>query len=104
MEKTCKAETFIGFAVRARKISFGANTLSTLKKACLILVCETASDNTVKIAERYALKYRCGLLRTKNRTLCDLAHKDGVKIAALTDSALAEALINFGAPELVPVF
>lgn len=99
METSSKAETFVGFCVKARKIRFGANTLSTLKRAYLILVCKTASDNTLTAAAKYAARYRCAALRASGRTLGEIAHKEGVKIAAITDKALAEAVQKFAAPD-----
>ncbi|MBP5467058.1 MAG: hypothetical protein J6Y43_05810 [Clostridia bacterium] len=94
MENKVKAETFIGFAVRARKIRFGFNTLAALKKAFVILVCGTASENTVKAAVKYAVKYGCKVFRTEIKTLSELTHRDGVKIAAITDLPLAKAVIG----------
>ncbi|MBQ9485235.1 MAG: hypothetical protein IJU83_00185 [Clostridia bacterium] len=87
-----KAETFVGFAVRAGRLRSGANTLSTLKKAYLILVCKTAAENTVKTAVKYAGKYRCNAFITVEKELSEIVHKDGVKIAAITDRALAKAI------------
>ncbi len=98
MENKCKAETFIGFAVRAGKFRSGTNTLSTLKKAYLILVCETAAENTKKTAAKYAAKYRCPALCSCGQSLEDIAHKDGIKIAAITDFSLAKAIIDNSAP------
>ena len=95
-----KAETFIGFAVKAGKFRSGANTLATLKKAFVILVCESAAENTVKLALKYAVKYRCKVLATNGVTLSDLAHKDGIKIAAVTDLPLAKAIIENSEPYL----
>ncbi len=100
MENKVKAETFIGFAVRARKIRFGFNTLATLKKAFVILVCKTAAENTVKAAVKYGGKYGCKVFRTNNKTLSELSHKDGVKIAAITDYSLAKAVIENAAEAL----
>ena len=97
MENRSKAETFIGFAVKSGKFRSGANTLSTLKKAYLILVCETAAENTKKLAAKYAEKYRCMALCIKGCTLSDIAHKDGIKIAAITDLSLAKAVIDSAA-------
>lgn len=94
MENKSKAETFIGFAVKSGKFRSGANTLATLNKAYLILVCETAAENTKQLAEKYAGKYRCRVFCTKGRTLSDIAHKDGIKIAAITDLSLAKAVID----------
>lgn len=100
MENKTKAETFIGFAVRAGKFRSGFNTLATLKKAYVILVCESAAENTKKTALKYAAKYRCAALCTDKISLCDLAHKDGIKIAAITDFSLAKAVVENAAPNL----
>lgn len=103
MENNRKAETFIGFAVKSGKFHSGYNTLATLKKADLILVCRTAAENTVKAAVKYAAGYRCRLFRTETVDLCDLAHKDGVKIAAITDRSLAKAIADNAAPYLTEI-
>ena len=103
MENKGKAETFIGFAVRAGKFRSGANTLATLKKAYLILVCETAAENTVKIALKYGAKYRARIFKTCGVELSALAHKDGIKIAAITDLSLAKAVIDNAEPNLIEI-
>ena len=100
MENKEKAETFIGFAIKAGKFRSGQNTLATLKRAYLILVCETAAENTKETALKYAVKYRCRAYRTDKITLSDLAHKDGIKIAAITDLSLANAIAENAAPKL----
>lgn len=99
MENKSKAETFIGFAVRAGKFRSGTNTLATLKKAYLILVCDTAAENTKKLAVKYAEKYRSKALCTAGRTLSDISHKEGIKIAAITDLSLAKAVTENAAPD-----
>lgn len=98
MENKTKAETFIGFAVRAGKFRSGTNTLSTLKKAYVILVCESAAENTLNVARKYGNKYRCAVLITKGVFLSEIAHKDGIKIAAVTDLPLAKAIIDNAVP------
>ncbi|MBQ6727803.1 MAG: hypothetical protein IJQ87_02580 [Clostridia bacterium] len=103
MENKVKAETFIGFAIRARKIRFGFNTLATLKKAFVILVCSTAAENTVKAAIKYAAKYKCRVFSTATKTLSELSHKDGVKIAAITDFSLAKAVIESAGEDLAEI-
>lgn len=89
-----KAETFIGFAVRANKYRTGLNTCGTLKRANLFLLCVTASENTCKEAQKLAKKYHCKLLKTTIEPLDNFTHKTNVKIMAITDKALAEAIIN----------
>ena len=103
MESKSKAETFIGFAVRAGKFRSGANTLATLKKAYLVIVCESAAENTVKAALKYGAKYHAPVFVTSGIALSDLAHKEGIKIAAITDFSLAKAVINDAAPQLAEI-
>lgn len=95
-----KAETFVGFAVRAGKIRTGQNTLATVKRIFLVIICKTASQNAVKNAEKYARKHGCPLYVTENAELAELIHKDGVKIAAITDKSLAKAITDNAAPDL----
>lgn len=103
MENKGKAETFIGFSVRAGKFRSGANTLATLKRAYLILVCDTAAENTKQLAVKYAAKYRCKALCTAGRTLSDISHKEGIKIAAITDFSLAKAMAENASPEFTVI-
>lgn len=94
MENKSKAETFIGFAIRARKHKIGVNAVSTLKKANLIVVCRTASENTVSDAEKLRKKFRCPMLITKEKTLGEMVHRENAKVMAIADAALAKAIID----------
>ena len=89
-----KAETFIGFAMCANKYRTGLNTCETLKKAYLFLLCNTASENTKKQAVKTAKKYHAKILVTIENPLSFYTHKDSVKIMAITDKALAEAILS----------
>ena len=89
-----KAETFIGFAMRARKFRIGVNACMTLKRASLVIVCRSASENTKKDAEKLSNKFHCPLLETKEKDLQDLTHKDNAKVMAIEDKALAQAILS----------
>ncbi len=89
-----KAETFIGFAMRARKFRIGVNACMTLKRASLVIVCRSASDNTKKDAEKLSNKFRCPLLVTKEKDLQDLTHKENAKVMAIEDKGLAQAILS----------
>ena len=94
MEKKSKAATFIGFAVKARKLRTGLNTVGTLKRAYLILLCRSASANTLDEAIKFKKKYNCKLIKSICADLCDYIYTDNVKIAAVTDKSLADAILN----------
>ncbi|MCD7729081.1 MAG: hypothetical protein LUI60_04120 [Clostridia bacterium] len=94
MENKAKALTFIGFCVRARKITMGTGAVDCLKKGVyLILVCGTASDNCMSLAKKFARRHGCPLMLCKNG-LDAAVHKDGVKIAAVRDENLAAAICS----------
>lgn len=97
MENKTKAETFIGFAVRSGKFRTGMNSVQTLKKAFLMIVCKSASENSLKEAKKTAAKFGCPLLKTESKLLEDAVHKENVKVMAITDRALAKAvLVHYG--------
>ncbi len=94
MEKKSKAETFIGFSMRAGKVKIGTNAVATLKKANLIIVCKTASENTKKEADKFAKKFHCSVIETLNRPLSEFVHKENAKVMAINDKQLSQAILN----------
>lgn len=94
MENKGKAQTFIGFALRARKCKIGLNAVLTLKKANLIIVCDTASENTKKQADKIAKRFSCPIITAVKFTLAELTHKENAKIMAIADTALASAILE----------
>ena len=94
MEKKSKAQTFIGFVIRAGKFRIGANAVATLKKACLIIVCYTAADNTKKEADKLAKKFHAPIIETVDNTLENLTHRENAKVMAVTDKDLSQAILD----------
>ncbi len=94
MEKRTKTETFIGFAMRTGKYKIGLNAAATLKKAYLVLVCETASENTVKDAEKLAKRFGCTLLQSNGKRLEEFTHRENSKVMAVSDKGLASAIVD----------
>lgn len=92
-EKT-KTETYIGFSVRSRKCKIGVNAVATLKKAELVLVCSSASENTKNEAQKLAQKLRCEIIILGTKLLAEMVHKENAKVMAITDKALAKAIIE----------
>ena len=75
MEKKTKAQTFIGFAIRAKKYRIGMNAVQTLKSINLLIVCCSASENTLKDAKKVASKYHCPILITNETKLEEMTYK-----------------------------
>lgn len=93
MENRSKAQTFLGFAIRAGKYRIGFNSVASLKRVYLFVVCATASENAIKDAQKLSKKYSCPLLQTVEK-LENIIYKRNVKIIAVTDKNLADAVIK----------
>lgn len=94
MENKSKAETFIGFAMRTGKFRIGANAAATLKRAQLIIVCSSASENTKKEADKLAKKFHCPIIEPIQKTLEQLTHRDNAKVMAIADKSLSQAILS----------
>ncbi len=94
MENKTKAQTFIGFAIRANKYRIGMNAVQTLKKINLLIVCCSASENTKKEVEKLSIKYRCPIIITKEILLENITHKENSKVMAIADKTLAKAILE----------
>lgn len=94
MEQNNKANTFIGFAIRANKYRIGMNAVQTLKKINLLIVCCSASENTKKEVDKLGLKYHCPIIVCKEAMLEQITHRENSKVMAVTDKALAKAILD----------
>lgn len=94
METRSKAETFIGFAMRTGKYKIGANACATLKRAYLMIVCSSASDNTKKDAQKLANKFNCPIFISVTKTLEQITNKGNAKVMAIADKALSKAILE----------
>ena len=93
-KKPSKANTFIGFAMRAGKYKIGFGAVETLKKANLIVVCRTASENSKKKAVSLKNKLNSRLIITAQKDLSEITHREGAKVMAITDKAIAAAVLQ----------
>ena len=93
MEKT-KAFTFIGFAIKARKVKMGVNAVKTLKRAELLIVCSTATENTLKESVSLSKRLLAKLLVLNDVKLEEVVFKENCKLIAITDKALANAILS----------
>ena len=103
MESKGKTQTFLGFAVRAGKYRAGFNSVQTLKRAELLVICKTASENSLKEAKKLAAKFRCPLLKTDKQTLAEIIFKENAKLMAVTDKNLARAAIAGSEKDFITV-
>lgn len=89
-----KIESYLGFCIKARKIALGSGTVELIKKGVyLIMVCSSASQNTVEFAVKMKNRFSCPLVVCKCG-LENVVHKAGCKIAAIKDAHLAKAILE----------
>ena len=89
-----KADTFIGFCVRAGKISLGSGAVDVLRKGVYLLVLSAdASENTQKLAVKYKNRLHCPLIICKSE-FDTVVNKPGCKIAAIRDKQLSKAILD----------
>lgn len=93
LQNNTKIQTFIGFSIKARKITFGANACLMLKKANLIMVGNDGSENCKKQAQKISNKLGCPLVLS-NQPLELIVGKPNCKIIAFTDKALSKAILD----------
>ena len=101
MTNRSKVETFIGFAIRTGKYKIGSNACQTLKRAKLVLVCHTASENTVDLAKKLAKKFNCKLVQTVINPLEYYVKKENAKVMAIENSDLAKSILINKETELI---
>lgn len=89
-----KISTYVGFAIKARKVLIGQSTIKSnkIKQIYCILVCASASENLVNLANNVANKFSCEVITINN--LEEITHKQGLKIIAITDESLGMAIIK----------
>lgn len=90
-----KVETLLGFAVKAGKVFYGSDTLETVRsKYYIIVLCNTASDNTKKRVLSVAKKKRLPVIVTE-KELQYTVGKPNCKVLAVADKQMAEAILGF---------
>ena len=90
-----KAESYIGFCIRAGKLTCGANAVEQTKKdVYLLLLCDGASDNAKKKARSLCTRFGCKIILCAEGRLEALTGKPNCKLAAVRDRGLANAIIS----------
>jgi hypothetical protein len=91
-----KVKTYIGFCLKARKITLGSNAIATLKGNVYLLVLDgTAAKNSIRYALKFKNKFNCPLLVCK-QGFEDVVNKPNCKLVAIRDESLAKAILASG--------
>ena len=88
-----KIEAYLGFCIRAGKITFGVDGISQLKKGVKLLLVDGAlGESSLKEMKRSQEKFGCSLWTLKAGLLGELLHRPSVKAVAIKDGNLASAI------------
>lgn len=89
-----KINAYIGFCLRARKITLGAGGILALKKGVYLIIFDgTAAKNTVRLAEKCARSFSCPAVVCKSG-FGQAVNREGCRIAAITDESLSRAILE----------
>ncbi len=88
-----KVESLIGFAVKAGKVVYGADTLESYKKRYhIIFLCNTATENTKKKVIAVAEKKHVPVVLSEN-VLENTVGRKNCKVVAVLDKQMSEAML-----------
>ncbi len=87
-----KAETYIGFAIKAGKLIRGSGAVENIKKTVYLLIADyNASENTKKLIMKFKNRFSCPLIYFKENFEKSV-NRAGCKVAAVLDENLARAI------------
>jgi len=89
-----KVNSYIGFAKKSGNLKCGINAIATLKKAELLIICNTATANSFSETDKLISKFKCRAFISVTDKVENLSGKENCKLIAVTDKKLAEAIIN----------
>lgn len=88
-----KIDSYIGFAIKSRKVVYGLDSLEIYKKKVhLVLYTDDLAEKSLKKAVQIAETKNCPALQYNEFT--KLLNKDNCKILAITNKELADAIIK----------
>ncbi len=87
-----KIKTYVGFAIKSRKIKYGVDDILKLKNANLIIVSESLAESGMKKLEGFAEKKSIRLVKLDSENFLEAVQNSYVKAAAILDENLAEAI------------
>lgn len=87
-----KIASYLGFARRAGKLTLGINGTAASRKVFLLVADVTASENSKKEILKLKERFSCPLIWAEE--LGAMTGKEGCKLAAVRDRALADAILR----------
>lgn len=100
MTKTTGIDAYIGFAVRAKKVTLGLECLLRLRQAPeVVLYDETLGQSAKKKAQNFCESKGAAFLPVEEGYLNNVLKRNNVKIVAILDRSLADQIKRISASE-----
>lgn len=87
-----KIKTYVGFAIKSRRIKFGVDDILKLKNAKLIIVSEDLAESGMKKIEGFAERKSIELLKFSKSDFLEVIQNISIKAIALLDENMAVAI------------
>jgi ribosomal protein L7Ae-like RNA K-turn-binding protein len=89
---TSKIKTYVGFAVKSRKIRYGVDDILKLKNADLIIVSDSLAESGMKKIEAFADRKSVSLIKLSEQDFFEVVQNISIKALAVLDENLADAI------------
>ena len=89
---TSKIKTYVGFAVKSRKIRYGVDDILKLKNADLIMVSDSLAESGMKKIEAFADRKSVSLIKLSEEDFFEVVQNISIKALAVLDENLADAI------------
>ncbi len=89
---TSKIKTYVGFAVKSRKIRYGVDDILKLKNADLIMVSDSLAESGMKKLEAFANRKSISLIKLSEEDFFEVVQNISIKALAVLDENLADAI------------
>lgn len=87
-----KIKTYVGFAIKSRKIKFGVDDILKLKNAELVMVSDSLAESGMKKLKGFAERNSAMLINFSESEFLELIQNTSIKAAAILDKNLADAI------------
>lgn len=95
MHNANKVASYIGFAVRSRQVLFGLDSLRSARKIpSLVLADLSMSEANRHRAKQYADDHAIPYIETDAGFLASVLKRDNIKLVAICDAQLAQAIVS----------
>ena len=87
-----KIKTYVGFAIKSRKIKYGVDDILKIKNAGLIILSDSLAESGQKKLVGFAERKSIEVLKLTEDDFLELTQNISIKAMAILDNNLAEAI------------